>query len=273
MAIFRNANYPTGSSYYWEWCKRFGNECYRTWRAELSTAFVVTVVACLITWRERTAWDSILVALEANLIVFAIFVMGHLFRVPFLLHNERNYPPAGGIRYVAPSFGVLGAVILLGITVGIVYRSAKPFAFQLPNITIKAPVQPLPLPERVVPSVPGDQCWVHSYVAPRDKDLSADVVSASQTIIFCNRKYDVPFSITIEYDENISRAGAIVFPLGGMSSMDEIFKDGAISAVVRAPIIRPYEPFLVFAYGATDKPPMVKNLTIKTASTKQHFKP
>jgi len=32
------------STYYWEFLKRFGEECYRTWRAEISTVLVVTLV-------------------------------------------------------------------------------------------------------------------------------------------------------------------------------------------------------------------------------------
>jgi hypothetical protein len=39
---------PTWSSYYWNCAKHFGEECYRTWKEELSFAFVVMLIAYLI---------------------------------------------------------------------------------------------------------------------------------------------------------------------------------------------------------------------------------
>jgi hypothetical protein len=120
-------------------------------------------------------------------------------------------------------------------------------------------------------SVPNDHCSMHSYVAPRASDLPSDVVRASQTIVICNKTYDVPYTLIVEFDSNISRAGLIEFPMGGMSEIHESFDDHTISAVIDAPIIRAYEPFIIFAYSANNKPPIAKTLTVKTASMTQHF--
>ncbi len=130
------------STYYGEFLKRFGEECYRTWRTEIFTGLAITVVIYLISWRDKTASEAALVAVEASLIVFAGFVIVQLFRTPFLLHRERTDSISGDQRSVHWGYGVIGVALLLALVAVISYRIAKPWLFQLQNITLNAPPPP-----------------------------------------------------------------------------------------------------------------------------------
>ena len=88
---------PSARSYYWESCKRFGQECYRTWRQELAIGVVIAGIAFLLTYRDKSALEQFLVVVEATAIVFALFVLFHLARTPFILHypSSRTGSPTG----------------------------------------------------------------------------------------------------------------------------------------------------------------------------------
>jgi hypothetical protein len=103
-------------SYYWEFLKRFGEECYRSWRQEVFGACLTTLIIFSITrHQDKNAWEVARVTLEANLIFFTGFVLFHLIRTPYLLHRERLRPDQGRERVVGGLFGFIGAALLLVI--------------------------------------------------------------------------------------------------------------------------------------------------------------
>jgi DMSO/TMAO reductase YedYZ heme-binding membrane subunit len=118
------------SSYYWEFLKRFGAVCFRTWRQEIAGAFAVTLITYILTNQEKDAWQIASTALEANLIWFSAFVFVHLIRTPYLLHREHLRPDLGGERVVRRIFGLIGAVLLLAIFAAASYRVIRPWLFQ-----------------------------------------------------------------------------------------------------------------------------------------------
>jgi hypothetical protein len=130
------------STYYWEFLKRFGEEGYRTWRAEIFTGVVITGVIYLISWRDKTAREAALIAVEASLIVFAGFVIIQLFRTPFLLHRERVHPASGDQTVVHWRYGILGVALLLALSAVVSYRITKPWLFPMQNISLNAPPPP-----------------------------------------------------------------------------------------------------------------------------------
>lgn len=118
-----------------------------------------------------------------------------------------------------------------------------------------------------------NQCVVRNLVAPRDTTVPKSMVSAVQVIVVCARRYDPPYSLIFQYDQNLTGSGPLFFPIGGMAHFTGGPKDNRISFVVDAPTIMPNEPFTILAYGGTTKFPLLTKLTIKTASTVQDFEP
>lgn len=131
---------PSARSYYWEICKRFGQECYRTWRQDLFIGVVIAAVILLLTRHDKSALEQFLVFVEATGIVFALFVLFHLARTPFTLHHEQVHRQ--GWPQVHWKFGVLGFVLLISLVSAVAYRLIKPWLYSLPNITIILPVPP-----------------------------------------------------------------------------------------------------------------------------------
>jgi hypothetical protein len=101
------------STYYWEFLARWGQECYRSWRHEIALAVVLSLLTYLVSLGDNGALKSTEVTLEANLLLFLIFVLIHLIRTPYLLHRDRTHPIEGGIPYVGRGFGIFGIALIL----------------------------------------------------------------------------------------------------------------------------------------------------------------
>ena len=98
--------------YYWEWCKRFGYECYHRWRGmEITSSILVTLISVVLT-HDSNSWEIAVTAIEANVIVFGLFALGHLFKTSFLLFSGRLHVSGGGIREINPKFGLLGLAVV-----------------------------------------------------------------------------------------------------------------------------------------------------------------
>jgi len=139
---------PSARSYYWESCKRFGQECYRTWRQELAIGVVIAGIAFLLTYRDKSALEQFLVVVEATAIVFALFVLFHLARTPFILHHEQVHQQDW--PQVHWKFGLFGIVLLFGLVSVVAYRLIKPWYYPLANITINLPGPPHENPNQSV---------------------------------------------------------------------------------------------------------------------------
>ena len=108
---------PKWISYYWECAKHFGEECYRTWKEELSFAFIVMIVAYLISRGPDTrAANDLQVALLSSGIGLGIVALWHLIRAPFFAHADAMVRDPN--VSVPTWYGVLGIIVLLGLIIG-----------------------------------------------------------------------------------------------------------------------------------------------------------
>lgn len=133
---------PKASHYYWQFLKRFGQECYRSWRKEIFAAVILTPITYLLTKQDKNALENAMVALEANITLFSAYVVFHLIRTPYLLHRERLRPDQRGEQPIHGKFGLLGCFLLLAIAAAVAYRVVNPWVFEPPNITVKSPPAP-----------------------------------------------------------------------------------------------------------------------------------
>ena len=101
-------------AYYKELAKEFGRLCYESWRRELFAAVFVTLIAYGLSFRDKGAWESTKIALEANAIVLFCFAVFHLIRVPYLVYR-RTVPPVS----LEQELVFLGEEITPGYLVGI----------------------------------------------------------------------------------------------------------------------------------------------------------
>jgi hypothetical protein len=127
---------PKASSYYWQFLKRFGEECYRTWRREIFVAVIVNIITFFLIRHDKNAWGITEVALEANLYLFSIFAAFHLVRTPYLLHRER---PQRAVHWRS---GLFGLALLLLSAGAFSRRVVSPWVFQTANVTVTAPPAP-----------------------------------------------------------------------------------------------------------------------------------
>jgi hypothetical protein len=74
--------------YYKAVLKKFLQLCYESWRRELFASVAVTAITYALTFRDKGAWESTKIALEANLILLLVFSVLHLVRTPFLVHSD-----------------------------------------------------------------------------------------------------------------------------------------------------------------------------------------
>jgi hypothetical protein len=103
------------SSYYWQFLKMFGRECYRTWRTELLVGFLILVAVYIISGRDKDSFTVFVIGAEATLGIFVLFVAGHLIRTPFVLFRDRLHVSEGGLPEIADGYAVFGIAILLSI--------------------------------------------------------------------------------------------------------------------------------------------------------------
>lgn len=152
--------------YYWNLCKHFGVECYKTWRWELAASVLVVFFTALISGQ----WKDFRTALLATGLTLGCFAAWHLVRVPFVLHKsvhgqEQNEAPAPGNLA-----GIFGLIVIAGIFTGgyelaLILWNAKPIGeikseFPLisptiPEVATQPPnqqaVAPPVLPELITP--------------------------------------------------------------------------------------------------------------------------
>lgn len=89
--------------YYWNICKHFGRECYRTWRGELLASVLVSVFYAVLTH----GWKDFRTALVATGLTLGCFVIWHLFRAPWLLHKSMHGHGGQEPGFLAGAFGVI----------------------------------------------------------------------------------------------------------------------------------------------------------------------
>ncbi len=108
---------PKWISYYWECAKHFGEECYRTWKEELSFALIVMFIAYLISrGPDIRAANDLQVALLSSGIGLGIVALWHLIRAPFFAHADAV---VGDPNASVPAwYGVFGILILLAMAIG-----------------------------------------------------------------------------------------------------------------------------------------------------------
>src|SRR5580700_10922326 len=63
--------------YYWNLCKHFGRECYRTWRWELFASVLVGGFSAILT----CGWNDFRTALLSTGLTLGCFVVWHLLRI------------------------------------------------------------------------------------------------------------------------------------------------------------------------------------------------
>jgi hypothetical protein len=194
---------------------------------------------------------------------------------------------AGGLKRGAYALGLVGAVVFLACTVTTTYDDHQALTSRLSAVVNEKDElkRGLQVRDETIKRLSGsavhvesekDKCWIETMsMKPLPLQLPNGVVSASQTTLFCNRSYSVPYTVIFEFDQNLASAGPIVIPVagGGMGEYLEKLWDNKISGIFDAPSIQPYRPFSVVAYGKNQTLPLVKSLTIKTASTEQRFTP
>jgi len=133
MSFYR-ASKP--STYYWEYLKRFGERCYRTWRAEFFISVVLAIISSILTWGDKTAWESTKVFLVATAILYGCFVVFNFLYTPYILHRERTHPIEGGNPHIEWKFGLWGGALLLTVIAGTSYGVFEAWFHKLPSITV-----------------------------------------------------------------------------------------------------------------------------------------
>jgi hypothetical protein len=98
--------------YYWNLCKHFGMECYRTWRWELLASLVFGWFVAVLGGN----WKDFRTALLATGLTLGSFALWHLVRVPFLLH--RSVHAAGDTSDPGPLAGAFGILVIAGVFIG-----------------------------------------------------------------------------------------------------------------------------------------------------------
>jgi hypothetical protein len=97
-------------SYYWQFSKALGKECYGTWRQEL-TASIVTVLFYYAI--DRSDFD-LRRGLQATAFTLAAFVCWHLVRVPWLIYkSEHSESPHWKFGLLGLLFGVFTAWLIV----------------------------------------------------------------------------------------------------------------------------------------------------------------
>ncbi len=99
--------------YYWNFCKHFGMECYRTWRLELAASVLVAFFVFVL----NGDWKDFRTALFATALALGCFAIWHLLRVPFLLHKSVNVPNGASENHPALA-GIFGVLVIAGVFIG-----------------------------------------------------------------------------------------------------------------------------------------------------------
>lgn len=128
-------------SYYWMFFKRFGEECYRTWRQELLASVVVLVVTYALTAKEDPlAWKTLKTALIATAITLGAFTIWHLVRTPWLVHRSTIGKERPNEHW---AFGVFGVGVIAFLLFGSYSLTSYVLALRSISVTLRVP-SPLP---------------------------------------------------------------------------------------------------------------------------------
>jgi hypothetical protein len=139
------------STYYWEFLSQWGKECYSSWRREIFIAVVLSFLIYLVSWREKGAWESTKDTLEGNLLLFLIFVVIHLARVPYLLHRDRMHPIEGGTPYIRRGFGIFGIALAIIVLSSAAYGIVELWLGKAPIIAMTICAPPPPIASNPIP--------------------------------------------------------------------------------------------------------------------------
>jgi hypothetical protein len=274
VSISETPSRPQWFPYCWNCAKHFGQECYRTWREELASAFLITVIAYFISRGTDTkAWVDLQVAFLSSAIGLGIIAFYHLIRAPFLAYSEAV---AGDSDIAVPArYGVFGIFVLVLMVTGIVaggfgfYATAQPkmqfsIGFVAPTekdaeiLDLKQKVReleqapprivthPLPAPE------PQKQCWLEDHFGMSNSSVPG-AMTTTAAIMHCNYRIDAPYTIQIEFDRDFI-AGGVVIP--GMTFTFGQRKNGLVyTGQIGTPSLPADKLIIVTVYGSTDQYP------------------
>jgi hypothetical protein len=103
-----------------------------------------------------------------------------------------------------------------------------------------------------------DRCWAYSYVYLGNP-------LAGLTTLYCHTTYGAPFLLTIEYDQQLTKAESALLPMkGGIAHYEETVHDNQVTMYFDYPEIRPNVPLSLVVYGAVEKSPAIKRITLRT---------
>jgi hypothetical protein len=134
---------------------------------------------------------------------------------------EKKFPWVWRVMNARPARIVLMFVIIAFLAKD--FRDATAVA-PPPQIVIKPPIPPPVNITRINPPIK-EQCWVRNYAVP-------SIPSNALTTMVCNSTYKPPFAIMIEYDQDLSGAEPITFPIGGFSKFLESPKANNLMIIV-----------------------------------------
>jgi hypothetical protein len=137
-----------------------------------------------------------------------------------------------------------------------------------PRVAFSSPSAPHVTVNQLAPPVK-EQCWVRNYAVP-------SMPSAGMATMFCNTTYKPPFSIVIEYDQQLAGgAEPITFPVGGeFAKYMETPQGDRLLGMFDSPTIIPNQPFSVVVHGANNKSfPLVTKVTLRAKNVAQEFRP
>jgi hypothetical protein len=124
-------------TYYWLACKRFGAECYHTWRWELLASMLVSLSIYFLSIREnRAAWKDFRTALLATALTLGAFALWHLVRIPWLIHRRVIRREEVGEHWF---FGVLGVTVMAALLFGGYSLASSLLQMRALPVTIKIP--------------------------------------------------------------------------------------------------------------------------------------
>jgi hypothetical protein len=276
--------------YYWNCAKHFGQECYRTWREELASAFLIMLVAYFISRGTDTkALADLQVALLSSAIGLGIIAFYHLLRAPFLAYTEAMI---GDSSTTLPTrYGIFGIFVLAAMIVGVITGGLGLYAFGQPktqlSIGFVAPTEKDAelfdlrqrfselehAPPRVVTQTapgpkPEEKCFMENIIRPGPQTVPA-AKSSIETFIYCNYERKAPLVLGIEYDKPPLSYGPIEFPEGRTPLLEMYTHEKSVVFSIQSPSILPFQPFLVTAYGQESDPPRATQMRITIINPEQ----
>jgi len=103
-------------------------------------------------------------------------------------------------------------------------------------------------------------CVMQNITIPPPKNY----VSSSETVVFCNRKYSAPLTVTVQYDKDPAATAGLAFPSARAFSAFVTLQDHTVFANLDSPSILPYEIFIVTVVSNAEVPPIATSITINS---------